>query len=98
MVYHGCSTAQELGEAGVYCAGVVLLDRDNPARVLRRGGGPILRPVADFERRGFVPNVVFPTALIDCGPTLTAYYGAADTAVGSAEFSRNELIASLNRH
>ncbi|MEQ8846599.1 glycoside hydrolase family 130 protein [Botrimarina sp.] len=96
VVYHGCGASPGLGGVGVYCAGAVLLDRDDPARLLKRGGAPIMRPVADYERRGFVPNVVFPTGLIDRGPTLTAYYGAADTAVGSAEFSSATLLASLH--
>lgn len=81
---------------GTYCAGAALLEREDPARVLSRAQEPILRPIADFEREGFVPDVVFPTALIDCGKTITAYYGAADSAVGSAEFSRAALVASLH--
>ena len=96
MLYHGCGAPQQQGDVGEYCAGAVLLDLAEPTGVLKRCAKPIMRPRADFERRGFVPNVVFPTALIDDGPTLTAYYGAADTAVGSAEFSRNALIASLH--
>ncbi|QDU89242.1 Beta-1,4-mannooligosaccharide phosphorylase [Pirellulimonas nuda] len=96
MVYHGCGAPRRPGGVGDYCAGAALLDLADPARIVRRASEPIMRPVAEFERCGFVPNVVFPTALIDSGETFTAYYGAADTAVGAAKFSRAALFASLN--
>lgn len=96
-IYHGCQCAQSKGGVGVYSAGALLLDHNDPARILRRSEGPIMQPTADFERVGFVPNVVFPTALIDRGDTLQVYYGAADTSIGVTEFSRDELLAALHR-
>lgn len=95
VLYHGCGSSRGAAEVGAYCGGAFLLDRDDPKRVLRRSHEPLLRPSADFECSGFVPNVVFPTALIDHGPTLTIYYGAADTAVGATDVSRDALLASL---
>ena len=56
---------------------------------------PIMVPEADFEREGFVPDVVFPTGLIDRGDRLQVYYGAADTNVGVVEWSKAELLAAL---
>ena len=53
-------------------------------------------PTADFERSGFVANVVFPTALVERGDTLSLDYGAADTFTGVVKFSREELLAALN--
>ena len=95
-IYHGSRRAARAGEVGAYSAGALLLDRDNPARILRRSHEPIMQPTADFERSGFVSNVVFPTALIDRGETLHVYYGAADTFTGMVEFSRKELLAALH--
>jgi len=50
---------------------------------------------ADFEVAGFVPNVVFPTGVVQDRDTLLVYYGAADAATAVAEFSLGELLASL---
>lgn len=94
-IYHGSRCLIRANEVGAYSAGALLLDRDDPARILKRSYGPIMQPSADFEQTGFVPNVVFPTALIECGDLLQLYYGAADACVGVVEFSRRELLETL---
>jgi len=71
-----------------------LLNPDDPARVLRRTPEPFFRPEAEFEVRGFVPNVVFPTGLVR-DDSLLLYYGAADTFTAVAEFSERELLAAM---
>ena len=94
-IYHGSRHSTRVNEVGAYSAGVLLLDRDDPTRILKRSRGPIMQPSADFEQTGFVPNVVFPTAMIECGDLLQLYYGAADTCTGVVEFSRCELLEAL---
>lgn len=94
-IYHGSRRSTRIDEVGAYSAGVLLLDRDDPTRILKRSHGPIMQPTADFERTGFVPDVVFPTALIECGDSLQVYYGAADACIGVVEFSRRELLEAL---
>lgn len=95
-IYHGSRRVDRAGEVGAYSAGALLLDRDDPTRVLRRSHGPIMRPTAGFERIGYVDNVVFPTAVIASGDTLSVYYGAADTCAGLVDFSQRELLAALH--
>lgn len=95
-IYHGSRRTERAGEVGAYSAGALLLDRDNPTRILRRSHEPIMQPTADFERSGFVDNVVFPTAMIKQGDTLSVYYGAADTCTGVVEFSQRELLSALH--
>lgn len=95
-IYHGSRRATRVGEIGTYSAGALLLDRDEPSRILRRSHEPIMQPTAEFERAGFVANVVFPTALVELDETLRVYYGASDTFVGAVEFSRKELLAALH--
>lgn len=95
-IYHGSRRTRHEGEVGAYSAGALLLDRENPSRILKRTCEPIMQPMAEYERAGFVSNVVFPTALIDQGETLQVYYGAADTFTGVVEFSRNELLKALH--
>ena len=81
---------------GAYSSGALLLARDDPTHILKRSRGPIMQPSADFEQQGFVPNVVFPTALIENDDSLHLYYGAADTSIGVVEFSRQELLEALH--
>lgn len=67
-----------------YCAGAMLLDRDDPTRVLARSPEPLLEPVAPEETDGIVPNVVFPTAIEQIDGTYYVFYGMADSAIGVA--------------
>ena len=53
-------------------------------------------PEKEFERDGFVPNVVFPTGVVARGDELLVYYGAADAHVGVVGFSRREVIEALS--
>ena len=94
-IYHG--NAQPAGDSGVgtYSAAALLLDLNDPHRIVRKASEPILVPEADFERGGFVPNVVFPTGVIDRGDTLLVYYGAADTACAVAELSKADVLAAM---
>jgi predicted GH43/DUF377 family glycosyl hydrolase len=46
-----------VGPMRKYCLGAVLLDLDDPSRVIGRQREPLLRPAPD-EREGYVPNVV----------------------------------------
>lgn len=98
-IYHGSTKpAGNRGAGGsavgVYSAGALLLDLDEPHRIVRKSSAPVLAPETDFEREGFVPNVVFPTGVVDRGDTLLLYYGAADTACAVVELSKADLLAA----
>ena len=98
MVYHGIAMHYQ----PIYQAGVVLLDLDEPWKVISRGRYNVLEPREMWEMVGQVPNVVFPTGLIvdsvdDSGFTnpsseIKLYYGAADTHIGLATSTVQELI------
>jgi beta-1,4-mannooligosaccharide/beta-1,4-mannosyl-N-acetylglucosamine phosphorylase len=93
LIYHGVAT--HFGAANVYQAGCVLLDRDDPRRVLARCRDNILEPRAPWELTGQVPNVVFPSGLtVATDGTARIYYGAADTCVGLHETSLAALVAA----
>lgn len=94
-IYHGTREAPGEAGVGVYSAGALLLDLDDPQRVIGRSPEPILVPETEFERNGFVPNVVFPTGIVERGDTYLVYYGAADTATAVVELSRRDLVASV---
>ncbi len=52
-LYHGSQRVHGAGRVGEYAVGALLLDRDNPARVLARSDQPIMRPTSEFERNWF---------------------------------------------
>jgi len=94
-IYHGNRRPTRPGDVGSYQAGALLLDADDPARVLRRSVEPILTPTEAFEREGFVPDVVFPTGIVERGDSLLLYYGAGDTYAAMTEMSVAELKRAL---
>ncbi|MCL5746863.1 MAG: hypothetical protein M1277_01095 [Patescibacteria group bacterium] len=73
----------------------VLLDRENPQRVIARTEKPILLPKADYEEHGLIPNIVFPSGGVVQDNTLSVYYGAADTTCCLATCSISELIKEM---
>jgi predicted GH43/DUF377 family glycosyl hydrolase len=94
-IYHGNRQPTKPGEVGTYSTGVLLLDAQNPACVLRRSPGSIFEPTTDFERHGFVPDVVFPTGIVEAGDSYLIYYGAADSCTAVVEFAKADVIRSL---
>jgi len=90
-LYHGNLRPTHAGEVGAYCAGAMLLDAENPHRLLQIAPQPAMEPTEEFERVGFVPDVVFPTGIVQLGDRLLVYYGAADQCTGVAELAADEL-------
>ena len=88
-IYHGAD------EHSRYCLGALLLDRDDPARVLARSQEPIMEPTAPYERTGFFGNVVFTNGHVVDGDALTLYYGASDEVICGAHLSVQEILDSL---
>lgn len=66
----------------VYSAGAMLLDPDDPSRVMARTAQPLLEPETVNERVGTVPNVVFPTAIATIDGRSFVFYGMADSSIG----------------
>jgi len=89
LVHHGVTGEAPEGwdpttQKVEYAAGAMLLDPDDPSRVLARTAEPILEPETDDERDGTVPNVVFPTAIEEVDGTRFVFYGMADSRIGVA--------------
>jgi predicted GH43/DUF377 family glycosyl hydrolase len=73
--------------------GTVLLDLDDPSKVIKRSAMPILSPREDYERIGDVYNVCFGCgALVNEKGNMKVYYGAADTSICVALCSMEELL------
>ncbi len=90
LLYHGVSDIDHH-----YRVGFMLLDRDNPGKVLYRTPYPILKPTEEFERIGDVNNVVFPCGAVIVKGTLFVYYGGADKVVCVATADVSELLAQV---
>lgn len=78
-----------------YCAGVMLLDADDPSRVIGLSREPLIAPEADYETvEGFRQHVIFPGGMIrEPDGEVKIYYGASDTVECMATTSVDELLA-----
>ncbi len=94
-LYHGNRRPTKSGEVGAYYGAGLLLDRNDPSRVLGQSPEPLLTPELEFETSGFVPNVVFPTGVVKDDQTLLVYYGASDARTAMVEFSEKAVLESL---
>ena len=92
LIYHG---VEETEKGYVYSACAALLDLNNPAKEISRLPYALFSPQYDWELKGEVNNVVFPTGTSLFGGTLFIYYGAADTSIACASVNLSELVAEL---
>ncbi|MBA3480555.1 MAG: glycosylase [Pirellulales bacterium] len=81
-------------DIGEYAAATLLQALDDPSQVIGMSRHPVMRAAADFERSGYLPNIVFPTAMLSRGDDVDVYYGAADTATGVARYSLDDLLSA----
>jgi hypothetical protein len=85
-----------VGPMRTYSIGALLLDLDDPTRVLGRLRRPLLSPTPD-EQNGYVPNVVYSCGALVHADTLVIPYGIADGAIGIATAPLPELLAAITQ-
>ena len=91
-IYHGVKMTSG---GPIYRIGTIMLDRDNPAKVLGQCLEPLLSPRRSYERIGDVGNVCFACgAIVEDDGEVKIYYGAADTSICVAMTTMDELIES----
>ena len=90
VVTHG------VGPMRRYVIGALLLDLDDPRRVIGQLSEPLLTPEG-MEREGYVPNVVYSCGAMLNGSDLVLPYGLSDAAVGVAVISVPDLLAALQK-
>lgn len=83
-----------VGPFRVYSLGAILLDIDDPTRVIGRLDQPLLT-VADPEREGYVPNVVYSCGSMIHGDDLLLPHGLTDTTSRIARVPIKPLLARL---
>lgn len=92
MIYHG---VHDTVNGYVYNACVALLDLENPEKEISRLPYPLFKPEKEWEIKGEVNNVCFPTGAIVEKDTLYIYYGAADERIAVASLSISKLLKEL---
>lgn len=74
----------------------LLLDLNDPTKIVGRTRGPLLTPEESYERHGYVGNIVFPSGAYVEKDTLFIYYGAADTTACRAKVNLTDLLNSID--
>ncbi len=85
-----------VGPMRTYRIGAILLDLDDPTRILSQLPQPLLSPATD-EQDGYVPNVVYSCGALVHADTLVLPYGISDAAIGIGTVPLPELLAALSR-
>ncbi len=84
-----------VGAMRQYALGAVLLDRDDPSKIIGRTRYPILE-AKDDDRNGYVPNVVYTCGGMRVCEQLFMPYGISDSSIGFAFLPLKELVAALS--
>ena len=100
FLYHGvCEALTESGSARKlsYSAGLLVLNEKHPHLIRYRSPEPVLSPELSKERKGIVPNVVFPTAIdrrddLGLPDRFDVYYGMADSRIGVARLDLPAIL------
>ncbi len=83
-----------VGPVRKYCIGAVLLDRDNPAKVIAQLREPLIAP-DESEREGYVPNVVYTCGAIMHNRKLIMPYAMSDYVTCIASVSIDDLLERM---
>lgn len=87
LLYHG------VDDTITYRVGAILLDLDDPMKIIARTTNFIMEPEEYYEKFGLViPNVVFPTSIVEKEGLAYIYYGCCDSCIGLATVPMNDLV------
>lgn len=87
VLYHGVDASF------VYRLGVMMLDLNDPTKVIARSPEALMEPEAYYEMVGLViPRVIFPSGCAVKNGTLYIYYGCCDTSIGVATVALEEIV------
>ena len=84
-----------VGPMRQYCIGAILLDLENPTKIIARLNEPLLAP-HEKEREGYVPNVVYSCGAIIHNNELVIPYAMSDINSGIATVDVRELLDCMH--
>ena len=90
MLYHG------VDDKGIYRVGAVLMDLNDPRKILARTKDFIMEPEFSYELEGIYEGCVFPTGNVVKDGVLYVYYGCADKYVALATADFKTLVDYLD--
>lgn len=90
LLTHGVGPMRE------YCVGIILLDLEDPSKIIGTMNEPLLMPIQE-EREGYVPNVVYSCGSIIHNDNLIIPYGMSDTSSGIVTISVSELFNNIQK-
>lgn len=85
-------------DPGRYKIGAMMLDADNPSKVLYRSKHPIIEPVEHYENGGFKAGVVYPCGAVIKDNELFVYYGGADSYLNGAHQNLDTFIDTIKHN
>lgn len=83
-----------VGPMRVYCIGAMLLDKEDPSKIIGQLRDPLIMP-GDDERDGYVPNVVYTCGAMIHNNTVYIPYAMSDVATRFATVDLTELLGAL---
>lgn len=95
IIYHSVETNIDKGQ--VYHACAALLDKNNPTKLIGRLNYPLFSPAEEWEKKGVINNVVFPTGTSLDDGVLSIFYGAADDTIGVRKLNLSVLLDELTK-
>ena len=93
VIYH----ATDKTDPGRYKMGAMILDAENPTKILYRSPVPLLAPDEEYENSGFKAGVVYSCGAVVIDGKLLIYYGGADSVVCVASTDLDEFLEELKR-
>lgn len=92
LMYHG------VDEKRIYRQGLMMLDLNDPTKIIARPPDFILEPTEDFEINGVEHDVVFAVGNVVIEDDLYVYYGGADKVCCVATANFNDIIGYTMSH
>lgn len=90
LIYHGVSAKDH-----AYRVGAMMLDLNDPRKIIAKTKNFIMEPEFPFETGGFYNGCVFPTGIVEKGDDFLIYYGAGDQCICLASINKEKMINEL---
>jgi predicted GH43/DUF377 family glycosyl hydrolase len=93
VLYH----AMDKNDPNKYKIGALILDEQDPRKILYRCSTPLLEPDAPYENEGFKAGVIYACGAVVVDEKLYIYYGGADTVICAAIANLETLLMQIKK-